>query len=190
MASNRLLVSGFSDSSFFSFNLVFIAVVPTPYSFFTRKLNIEFDTKDLGSFNYFLGLEATSTTNGLFLTSLFTLPWLFLSICLLMVLCFRILLFTDLFVGALQYLTITRLNIAHVVNFVSQFLHSPTEDHFLAIKRILRYVKGTLHFGLNFHPSATPVALVSYSDANWVGCLDTRCSTSGYFIYLADNLVS
>ena len=93
-------------------------------------------------------------------------------------------------VGALQYLTITRPDITHVVNSVNQFLHSPTEDHFLAIKRILRYVKGTLHFGLTFHPSAALGALVAYFDADWAECPDTRRSTSGYSIYLSDNLVS
>ncbi|KAF5450260.1 hypothetical protein F2P56_030627 [Juglans regia] len=93
-------------------------------------------------------------------------------------------------VGALQYLTITRLDIAHVVNSVSQFLHSLTEDHFQAIKRILHYVKGTLHFGLTFHPFATLGALAAYSDADWAGCPNTCCSTSVYSIYLGDNLVS
>ncbi|WJZ92468.1 hypothetical protein VitviT2T_011458 [Vitis vinifera] len=89
-----------------------------------------------------------------------------------------------------HYLTITRPDIAHVVNSVNQFLHSPTEDHFLAIKRILRYVKSTLHFGLTLHPSAALGALVAYFDVDWAGCLDTRRSTSGYSIYLSDNLVS
>ncbi|KAF5444941.1 hypothetical protein F2P56_034032 [Juglans regia] len=93
-------------------------------------------------------------------------------------------------VGALQYLTITCLDIAHAVNSVSQFLHAPTEDHFLVIERIFCYVKGNLHFGLTFRPFATPGALVAYSDANWAGCFNTRRSTSGYSIYLSDNLVS
>ena len=69
-------------------------------------------------------------------------------------------------IGALQYLTITRPNIAYAVNSVSQFLHAPTADHFLAVKRILRYVKGTLHFGLTFCPSTVPSTLVAYSDAD------------------------
>ena len=93
-------------------------------------------------------------------------------------------------VGALQYLTITGPDIAHAVNSVSQFLHAPTIDHFLAVKRILLYVKGTLHFGLTFRPSTIPSALVAYSDADWAGCPDTRRSTSGYSIYLGNNLVS
>ncbi|RVW88335.1 Retrovirus-related Pol polyprotein from transposon RE1 [Vitis vinifera] len=67
---------------------------------------------------------------------------------------------------ALQYLTITHPDIAHAVNSVSQFLHAPTTDHFLAVKRILHYVKGTLHFGLTFRPSTIPSALVAYSDVD------------------------
>jgi hypothetical protein len=63
-------------------------------------------------------------------------------------------------------LTITRPDIAYAVNSVSQFPHSPTEDHFLAVKRILRYVKGTLHFGHTFHPSDAPGALIAYSDVD------------------------
>jgi hypothetical protein len=94
------------------------------------------------------------------------------------------------FIGALQYLTITQPDITHAVNSVSQFLHSPTDNHYLVAKRILRYVKGTLHFGLNIHPSIAPGALVAYSDADWAGCPDTRRSTSGYSINLGDNLVS
>ena len=93
-------------------------------------------------------------------------------------------------VGALQYLTIMCPDIAHAVNFVNQFLHSPTEDHFLAIKCILRYVKGTLQFSLTFRPSAALGTFVAYSDADWAGCHDTRHSTSGYSIYLGNNLVS
>jgi hypothetical protein len=87
-------------------------------------------------------------------------------------------------------LTITRPDIAHAVNSVSQFLHSPTNDHFIAVKRILCYVKGTLHCGLTFHPSATPTTLIAYFDADWAGCPDISRSTSNYSIYLGNNLVS
>lgn len=69
-------------------------------------------------------------------------------------------------IGALQYLTITHPDISHAVNFVSQFLHASTENHFLAVKRVLCYVKGTLHFGLTFRHSAALGALIAYSDAD------------------------
>uniref|UniRef100_A0A2N9HRT6 Uncharacterized protein n=1 Tax=Fagus sylvatica TaxID=28930 RepID=A0A2N9HRT6_FAGSY len=172
---------------------------------FTRKLHSEFATKDLGSLSYFLGLEASPTPDGLFLSQLKYARDILTRAQLLdskpvytpMVVSQHLSAdgphFPDptlyrFLVGALQYLTITRPDIAHVVNSVSQFLHAPTADHFLAVKRILRYVKGTLHFGLTFRPFAAPGTLVAYSDADWAGCPDTRRSTSGYSIYLAELL--
>ncbi|XP_042958096.1 uncharacterized mitochondrial protein AtMg00810-like [Carya illinoinensis] len=150
---------------------------------FTRKLNSELATKDLGSLSYFLGLEATSTTDGLFISQLKYTSDILTQTQLLdskpihtpMVVSHHLTsngpTFSDptlyrSLVGALQYLTITRPNIAHVVNFVSQFLHPPTTNHFLVVKRILCYVKGTLHFNLTFHPSTASGALVAYFDAD------------------------
>lgn len=56
-------------------------------------------------------------------------------------------------VGALQYLTLSRPDIAHSVNQVCKFMHRPTDHHWKAAKRILRYIKGTLLMGLEFRPS-------------------------------------
>ena len=69
-------------------------------------------------------------------------------------------------------------------------MYGPTTDSSLAVNHILHCVKETLHFGLTFHPSTIPSALVAYSDADWAGCPDTRRSTSDYSIYLGNNLVS
>ena len=66
----------------------------------------------------------------------------------------------------------------------------PPADHFLAVKCIPRYVKGTLHFGLTFRPFIIPSTLVIYSAADWADCPDTRRSTSSYSIYLGNNHVS
>jgi len=75
-------------------------------------------------------------------------------------------------VGALQYLTLTRPDISFAVNKVCQFLHSPTVLHWADVKRIIRYVKGTILLGLKF--SKCQSMLVSaFSDADWVGCLMT-----------------
>ena len=68
-------------------------------------------------------------------------------------------------------------------------MHDPREPHLAALKRILRYVRGTLHMGLLMCPS-TALDLVVYSDADWAGCPDTRKSISGYAVFLGDNLVS
>ena len=68
-------------------------------------------------------------------------------------------------------------------------MHDPRETHLAALKRILRYVRGTLHLGLVLRPCQQE-DLVVYSDADWAGCPDTRKSTSGYAVFLGDNLIS
>ncbi|GJY05740.1 ribonuclease H-like domain-containing protein [Tanacetum coccineum] len=91
--------------------------------------------------------------------------------------------------GSLQYLTFTRPNISYAVHQVSLYMHDPRELHFLALKRILRYVRGTLDYGLQLFSSST-IDLVAYSDADWAGCPTTRRSTSGYYVFLGNNLLS
>jgi len=91
--------------------------------------------------------------------------------------------------GALQYLTFTRPDISYAVQQVCLHMHDPREPHLAALKRILRYVRGTLHLGLLLRPS-TSADLVVYTDADWAGCPDTRKFTSGYAMFLGDNLVS
>lgn len=92
-------------------------------------------------------------------------------------------------VGALQYLTLTRPDIVFPVNKVCQFLHAPTTIHWSAVKRILRYVKGTITFGHLIKPS--PSMIVSaFSDADWAGCVDDRHSTGGFAVFLGANLIS
>ncbi|GKC76838.1 ribonuclease H-like domain-containing protein [Tanacetum coccineum] len=68
-------------------------------------------------------------------------------------------------------------------------MHDPREPHFVVLKRILRYVKDTLDFGFHLYASVTTF-LVGYTDADWAGCPSTRRSTSGYCVFLGDNLLS
>lgn len=91
-------------------------------------------------------------------------------------------------VGALQYLTWTRPDIAHAVNQVCQHMHSPRTTHLVAAKRILRYLKGTPDNGIRF--SKGPSTLTIFSDADWAGCPIDRRSTTGYCIFLGHNLIS
>jgi Reverse transcriptase (RNA-dependent DNA polymerase)/gag-polypeptide of LTR copia-type len=92
-------------------------------------------------------------------------------------------------VGALQYATITRPDISFAVNKVSQFMQQPTIAHWTATKRILRYLCGTISYGLSFRASHS-LTIDAYSDADWAGSVDDRRSTSGYCIFLGNNLVS
>ncbi|GKA51956.1 ribonuclease H-like domain-containing protein [Tanacetum coccineum] len=91
--------------------------------------------------------------------------------------------------GSLQYLTFTRPDISYAVQQVCLYMHDPRESHFSALKRIMRYVRGTLDYGLQLFSSST-TDLVAYSDADWAGCPTTRRSTSGYCVFLGNNLLS
>jgi hypothetical protein len=167
----------------------------------------EFAMKDLGPLSYFLGIAVTRHDGGLFLSqstyasdiiaragmasckpsatpvdtkqklsttagTSYDNPTLYRSLA-----------------RALQYLTFTRPDISYAVQQVCLHMHAPCIDHMLSLKRILRYVQGTLHYGLHLYPS--PIEkLISYTDADWGGCPDTRRSTSGYCVFLGDNLIS
>jgi hypothetical protein len=68
-------------------------------------------------------------------------------------------------------------------------MHDPREPHLTVMKRILSYLQGTSDYGL-FLCHSSSSNLVVYTDADWVGCPDTRRSTSGYAVFLRDNMVS
>ncbi|KAB2607265.1 hypothetical protein D8674_006982 [Pyrus ussuriensis x Pyrus communis] len=72
--------------------------------------------------------------------------------------------------GALQYLTWTRPDLSFAVNLVCQFMHSPRQSHLLAVKRILRYLKGTIELGLWFTKSPSVPSLTAFSDTDWLWC--------------------
>jgi hypothetical protein len=79
---------------------------------------------------------------------------------------------------ALWFLTFTHPDICYVVQQISLYMHDPREPHLALIKCVLRYIKGTLDYGLKIVRSSTS-NLIAYSDADWAGCPDTRRSTSG-----------
>ncbi|XP_050102735.1 uncharacterized mitochondrial protein AtMg00810-like [Malus sylvestris] len=174
------------------------------------KLSEVFDLKDMGQLTFFLGLQISYKNNGdifvhqskyikdvihkagmdtckpaatpckphdqmLFSDgSLMSDPSLYRSI-----------------VGSLQYLTFTRPDIAYAVNTVCQFMSSPTERHYAAVKRILRYLHGTLHHGILYSADQmTTRTITAFSDADWAADLNTRRSITGYVVYLGNNPVS
>jgi hypothetical protein len=68
-------------------------------------------------------------------------------------------------------------------------MHDPREPHLTAAKRILWYLQGTLDHSLLLRRASTS-GLIVYTDVDWAGCPDTHRSTSGYAVFLGDNLVS
>ncbi|GAU29238.1 hypothetical protein TSUD_362280 [Trifolium subterraneum] len=176
-----------------------------------QKLNVQFALKQLGEVDYFLGIQVQHNKSGGLLLHQSTYIKDLLSktnmenckpIGSPMVNSCRLSKFgTDAMtdaslyrstVGALQYATLTRPDIAYSVNKVCQFMSHPLESHWKAVKRILRYLKGTINHGLLLHPSTSspPFSLRAYSDADWATDQDDRRSTSGSCIYFGPNLVS
>ncbi|XP_020263108.1 uncharacterized protein LOC109839084 [Asparagus officinalis] len=85
-------------------------------------------------------------------------------------------------VDSLRYLTITRRDITYGVGLVNRYMETPKESYWLAAKRILKYIKGTLNMGL-FYAYDKNTQLVGYSDNDWGGDLDERKSTTDYIFY-------
>lgn len=92
-------------------------------------------------------------------------------------------------IGGLQYLTHTRLDIENVVRIIARFQTDPREEHYVAVKRIFRCLKGTSEFGL-WYDRSNDFTLSTYTDVDWVGSMDDRKSTSGGAFFLGERLVS
>jgi len=92
-------------------------------------------------------------------------------------------------IRGLLCLTATRPDIMHVVCLVARFQEDPKESHVVAVKRIFGYLKGTPDHGL-WYPKDNDFALSAYTDADWVGCVDDKKSTSGGAFFLGGRVVS
>ncbi|GJW27013.1 retrovirus-related pol polyprotein from transposon TNT 1-94 [Tanacetum coccineum] len=92
-------------------------------------------------------------------------------------------------IGTLLYLTASRPDLQFAICMCARYQARPTEKHLNAVKRIFRYLKGTVHRGL-WYPKDSSIALTAFADADHAGCQDTRRSTSGSIQLLGDRLVS
>jgi hypothetical protein len=92
-------------------------------------------------------------------------------------------------IGNLLYVTTSRPDIMQAVGLVARFQSTPKETHVQAVKRIFRYLKGTLDFGL-WYSRSKDFTLTTYTDADWVGSIDDKKSTSGGAFFLGNCLVS
>ena len=170
------------------------------------KLNLEFALKTLGSLKFFLGFEVQRTDSAVHISQDKYARDLLLKTgmsdskpCSTPMALGNKLTFEDseLFdnlslywstIGALQYLTLSRPEIAFSVNKLSQFLKAPTQLHWQACKRLLRYIKGTSNFGVKF-TKIQRFHLECFTDADWAGSIQDRRSTSGCCLFLGSNLL-
>jgi hypothetical protein len=86
-------------------------------------------------------------------------------------------------IGSLRYLTCTRHDITFMIDVTSQFMEDSTCSHLIAVKRILRYVKGTEDLRL-YYTKTNKFELAGYVDSDWCGDIDDRKSTSGYAFFM------
>jgi len=92
-------------------------------------------------------------------------------------------------VGSMQYLAFKRPDIAFVVHKVSKFTHNPLDTHWLAVKRILRYLKHSISTAL-FITKTVNFTLQAFFDSDWAADRDDRRSVGAYCIYMGSNLIS
>nr|GEZ38872.1 retrovirus-related Pol polyprotein from transposon TNT 1-94 [Tanacetum cinerariifolium] len=92
-------------------------------------------------------------------------------------------------VGSLMYITASRPDLVFVVCMCARYQASPIKNHLEALKRVFRYLRGTINWGL-WYPKDTTTALTAYADVDHAGCQDTRRSMSGSAQFLSDKLVS
>ena len=174
---------------------------------FVTTLASRFSLKDLGQLSQFLGVEIISTKDGMFLSQHSHIRDLLTQhgmdgakIVSTPLSSSQVLTVDDdtppvdptpyrKLVGSLQYLAFTRPDISFAVNKLSQFMHSPTQTHWQALKRVLRYLKGTLHHGL-FLNRKSPLELSAFSDSDWGGVTTAGRSTTAYILYLGSNIIS
>jgi hypothetical protein len=94
-------------------------------------------------------------------------------------------------IGSLRYLVNTRPDIAYVVGVASMFMEAPNKEHWAMVKRIVRYIAGTLHLGLKYRKEKSlELSLLGYTDSDHSGDLVHRKSTSRVAFFLGSNLVT
>ncbi|XP_050939365.1 uncharacterized mitochondrial protein AtMg00810-like [Cucumis melo] len=170
-----------------------------------NQLALEFKISDLGPSKYFLGLKIQSSIGGIsvnqakYLIDLLHTSGMTSAKSCITPMSTSLDLYTiappfndpSLYrrlVGSLQYLTFTRPDIAFSVNRVSQFMHKPTVIHFSAVKRILRYLRGTPTLGIKFRKGS--FSLQTFCDSDWAGDTSDRRSTSDFITFLGPNPIS
>ena len=93
-------------------------------------------------------------------------------------------------IGSLRYLTHTRPDLLFAVGIFSRHMEHPTQEHYIGVKRVLRYLKGTENYGLFYKKGDLKGELIRYSDSDFAGDSNDRKSTSGHIFFFGGMAVS
>lgn len=175
---NRMYVLAYVD------DIIITRNSSSTISTFVSQLYSKFSLKDMGDLHYFLGAEVACLSDGFHHLCQRKYILDLLDRChMLNAKCVYTLMVSSSFltktmgtqmanpseycsiVGTLQYMVLTRPDIAHAMNRICHFMHAPTDDHCMALKRILQYLCNTVDYGLVITPSER-LSLVGYADAN------------------------
>jgi len=172
-----------------------------------QSLDDTFKVKNLGNLKYFLGLEIARSREGIHVSQRkYALDILSDSGLLASKTCATPItkdiknMFEDgtplkditpyqWLIGRLLYLTNTRPDIGYAVQFLSQFIQAPTEEHLTAANCVLRYIKTAPGQGL-FFPSNSNLQIKGFCDSDWATCPNSRRSTTGFCVFLGSSLIS
>ncbi|KAJ9545484.1 hypothetical protein OSB04_025191 [Centaurea solstitialis] len=188
-------------------DIIFGSTNPELCTKFSKIMETEFEMSMMGELNFFLGIQVKQNPDGIFINQSKYIKDMLKKFS--MTDCSPIktpmptgnLLGPDLagkpvdqkiyrsMIGSLLYLTATRPDIMFATCFCARFQATPKESHLAAVKRILRYLKGTPELGL-WYPKDSSFELISFTDSDYGGCKLDRKSTSGSCQFLGDKLVS
>ncbi|GJS97740.1 retrovirus-related pol polyprotein from transposon TNT 1-94 [Tanacetum coccineum] len=188
-------------------DIIFASTDHNACHIFSKEMSSKFQMSMMGQMSFFLGLQVSQSPGGIFINqakyALETLKkyGMDLSDPVDTPMVDRLKLDEDLMgipvdqtrfrgmVGSLMYLTASRPDLVFAVCMCARYQAKPTKKHFEAIKRVFRYLKGTINMGL-WYPKDNAMSLTAYADADHAGCQDSRRSTSGSAQFLGDRLVS